>query len=115
MKSQPVVIRILIVDEDPLHRSRIAALVNAKAEMTLIAEASSGRVGIDLDRRLRPDVTLMDLQMQDMNRAQAISEIPGEVPDARIIMLTTYQGECSYFEGAESGRAYLQTRGTRIS
>lgn len=108
MNRQPDLIRILTVDDHPLLRSGIATLVNAEADMKLIAEASSGREGIGLYRLHRPDVTLMDLQMPDMNGAEAISEIQSEFPDARIIVLTTYVGDAQILRALKAGaRAYI--------
>lgn len=108
MNDQPDLIRILTVDDHPLLRSGIATLVNAEADMKLVAEASSGREGIELYRLHRPDVTLMDLQMPDMSGDEAIREIRGEFDDARIIVLTTYKGDAQILKALKAGaRAYL--------
>lgn len=108
MKSQPNLIRILTADDHPLLRSGIATLVNAEADMKLVAEASSGREAIELFRLHRPDVTLMDLQMPDMNGAEAIGEIQREFHDARIIVLTTYSGDAQILRALKAGaRAYI--------
>lgn len=108
MNSQAGLIRILAVDDHPLLRSGIATLVNAESDMKLVAEASSGREAIELYRRHRPDVTLMDLQMPDMNGAEAISEIQGKFYDARIIVLTTYRGDAQILRALKAGaRAYI--------
>jgi len=108
VKSQPNLIRILTADDHPLLRSGIATLVNAEADMKLVAEASSGREAIELFRLHRPDVTLMDLQMPDMNGAEAIGEIQREFHDARIIVLTTYSGDAQILRALKAGaRAYI--------
>jgi DNA-binding NarL/FixJ family response regulator len=108
VNSQPDLIRILAVDDHPLLRNGIATLVNAEADMKLVAESSSGHEAIELYRLHRPDVTLMDLQMPDMNGADAISEIQSEFRDARIIVLTTYRGDAQILRALKAGaRAYI--------
>lgn len=108
MKSQHDLIRILTVDDHPLLRKGIATLVNAEADMKLVAEAANGQEAIDLYRLHRPDVTLMDLQMPEMNGAEAISEIRNEFHDARIIVLTTYNGDAQILRSLKAGaRGYI--------
>jgi DNA-binding NarL/FixJ family response regulator len=108
LNSQHSLIRIFTVDDHPLLRSGIAALVNAEADMKLIAEASSGKEAIELYRLHRPDITLMDLQMPDMNGADAIREIQREFPEARIVVLTTYSGDAQILRALKAGaRAYI--------
>ena len=108
MNSQPSLIRILTVDDHPILRKGIASLVNAESDMKLVAEASGGQEAIDLYRLHRPDVTLMDLQMPEMNGAEAISEIQSEFQDARIIVLTTYSGDAQILKALRAGaRAYI--------
>jgi DNA-binding NarL/FixJ family response regulator len=75
VSNLPDLIRVLAVDDHPLLRGGIATLVNAEADMKLVAEASSAQEGIQMFRLHRPDVTLMDLQMPDMNGTEAIAEI----------------------------------------
>jgi DNA-binding NarL/FixJ family response regulator len=100
--------RILIVDDHPLLREGIAALVAGESDMTLVAECSNGREAIQAFRTHRPDVTLMDLQMPEMSGVDAISAIRGEFPDARIIVLTTYSGDVQVLRALQAGaRAYL--------
>ena len=101
-------IRILVVDDHPLLRDGIAALVGGQEDMELVAEASSGREGIEQFRRHAPDITLMDLQMPDKNGIEAITAIRQSAPDARIIVLTTYSGDVQVMRAIEAGaRAYL--------
>lgn len=108
MISQPGLIRILTVDDHPLLRSGIETLVNAEADMKLVAEASNGQRAIEMYRLHRPDVTLMDLQMPEVTGAEAIAEILSEFRDARIIVLTTYRGDAQILRALKAGaRAYL--------
>src|SRR6185295_11631473 len=101
-------IRILVVDDHPLLREGIAALVGGQPDMTLVAECSNGREAIQAFRTYRPDVTLMDLQMPEMSGLDAIGAIRGEFPDARIIVLTTYSGDVQVLRALHAGaRAYL--------
>lgn len=106
--SIPEVIRILTVDDHPVLRKGIAALVNAEPDMKLIAEACNGQEAIEKFRALRPDVTLMDLQMPEINGAEAIARIRDEFPDARIVVLTTYSGDVQVLKALKAGaRAYI--------
>jgi len=102
------VIRVLSVDDHPLLREGIAALVANQADMQVVAEASNGREALEMFRKHRPDVTLMDLQMPEMSGIDAMSSIRGEFPDARIIVLTTYTGDVQISRALKAGaRAYL--------
>ena len=92
-------IRILAVDDHVLVRQGIAVLIGSEPELTLVAEASNGREAIQQFRAHRPDVTLMDLQMPEMNGLDAIIAIRAEFPDARIIVLTTYKGDVQILQG----------------
>jgi DNA-binding NarL/FixJ family response regulator len=101
-------IRILAVDDHPLVRKGIVGLVADEPDMTTVAEASNGREAIQQFRIHRPDVTLMDLQMPEMNGIDAIMAIRGEFPEARIIVLTTYNGDVQVLRALKAGaRAYL--------
>jgi len=86
-------IRILLVDDHPIMREGIAAVLSTEPEMALVAEASNGREAIEQFRAHRPDITFMDLQMPVMNGTDAILAIRKEFPDARIVVLTTYSGD----------------------
>jgi DNA-binding NarL/FixJ family response regulator len=102
------VIRVLSVDDHALLREGIAALVGNQPDMELVAEAVNGREAVELFRKHQPDVTLMDLQMPEMNGIDALSAIRGEFPEARIIVLTTYTGDVQVFRALKAGaRAYL--------
>ena len=98
----------MAVDDHPLLREGIAALISTEEDMELIGEASNGREALDLFRKCNPDVTLMDLQMPEMNGIDAIGAIRSEFPDARIIVLTTQPGDVQVFRALKAGaRAYL--------
>jgi DNA-binding NarL/FixJ family response regulator len=108
MASVPNMIRILSVDDHPLLRKGIAALVNAEPDMKLVSEASNGEEAVENFRLYRPDVTLMDLQLPGLNGIEAIGRILSEFPDARIVVLTTYRGDAQVLRALRAGaRAYL--------
>jgi len=108
MSNDPSLIRILTVDDHPLLRKGIAALVNAEPDMKLVAEASNGQEAIEQFRLHHPDVTLMDLQMPNLNGIEAISCIHNEFPNARIIVLTTYTGDVQVLRALRAGaRGYV--------
>jgi len=96
-------IRIMAVDDHPLYRRGIAAVVSVQADLKLVAEAANGREAIQQFRTHRPDVTLMDLQMPEMSGLDAIRAIVGEFPDARIIVLTTYAGDVQVLRALKAG------------
>jgi DNA-binding NarL/FixJ family response regulator len=111
MSIDPSLIRILTVDDHPLLRKGIAALVNAEDDMKLVAEASSGEEAIEKFRAHRPDVTLMDIQLPGLNGIETMSRIQKEFPNARIIVLTTYSGDVQVVRAVRAGaRAYLLKR-----
>ena len=101
-------IRILVVDDHPLLREGIAALLAGKKDMQLVAEASSGSEGVEQYRKHKPDITLMDLQMPGMHGIDAITAIREQSPEAAIIVLTTYSGDVQVRRALKAGaQAYL--------
>src|SRR5450432_4176769 len=108
MNAAPSQIRILSVDDHPILREGVAALVGGQADMSVAAEATNGREAIQQFRAHHPDVTLMDLQMPEMNGLDAMIAILGEFCEARIIVLTTYTGDVQILRALKAGaRAYL--------
>jgi DNA-binding NarL/FixJ family response regulator len=108
MKEDSKRIQILAVDDHPILRQGIAGLIADESDMTLVAEAANGREAIQQFRTHQPDITLMDLQMPEMNGLDAMIAIRGEFPDARIIVLTTYTGDVQAMRALQAGaRAYL--------
>ena len=96
-------IRVLTVDDHQLLREGIAAVIEGQEDMTLVAQASNGREAVESFRRLRPDVTLMDLRMPDMSGIEAITAIRSEFRDARIVVLTTYAGDAQAAAALRAG------------
>jgi DNA-binding NarL/FixJ family response regulator len=108
MSVDPMLIRVLCVDDHPLLRDGIAALVNAEPDMKLVAEASNGKEAVEKFRLHHPDVTLMDIQMPDVSGIEAIAHIRSEYPGAYIIVLTTYTGDVQVVRALRAGaRAYI--------
>jgi DNA-binding NarL/FixJ family response regulator len=96
-------IKVLAVDDHPLLREGIAAVIDGEDDIELVAEATNGQEAIDLFRLHRPDVTLMDLQMPGINGIDAILAIRKEFPNARFIVLTTYQGDVQALRALKAG------------
>ena len=101
-------IRVFSVDDHPLLREGIAAIINSQDDMVMVAQASNGRDAIQQFGEHRPDVTLMDVRMPDISGIDALSAILGEFPDARIVMLTTFEGDVEIQRSLAAGaRGYV--------
>ena len=101
-------IRILAVDDHPIVRQGIAGLIGIQTDMVLVGEASNGRDAIQQFRTHHPDITLMDLQMPEMNGIDGLIAIRNEFPDAKVIVLTTYVGDTQILRALKAGaQAYL--------
>lgn len=101
-------IRVLCVDDHPLVRKGIASILANEADMRLVAEAGSGREAVELFKQHQPDVTLMDLRLPDLDGVEATKAIRREFPDARIIALTSYDGDQDIYRALEAGvRGYI--------
>lgn len=101
-------IRILIADDHPIVRAGLAALIARRDDMTVVGEGENGQEAVELYRRHRPDVALIDLRMPQMDGIEAIRAIRAEYPDARCILLTTFDGDEDIYRGLQAGAlAYL--------
>jgi DNA-binding NarL/FixJ family response regulator len=108
MNSHPAKIRVLVVDDHPVVRLGIATIIDTQPDMTVVAEAGDGDEAIALFRKYQPDVTIMDLRLERMSGVECIREIRSESPDARFVVLTTYQGDEDIHQALEAGaRGYL--------
>jgi len=105
MADQPHPIRVLVVDDHPLLRQGIAALISAERDVVLAGACSSGGEAVEQFSALRPDVTLMDLQMPGMNGLDAMIAIRRKVPNARVIILTTHTGDAQIVRALKAGAA----------
>jgi DNA-binding NarL/FixJ family response regulator len=101
-------IRVLCVDDHPLMREGIASIIRNEPDMSLVAEAATGQEAISLFREYRPDMTLMDLRLPDMSGIDVVAAIRTQFPDARILMLTTFEGDVEIQRALEAGaQGYL--------
>src|SRR5262245_44182518 len=101
-------IRVFSVDDHPLMREGIAAIINVQPDMTLVAQAENGTQAVQRFREHRPDVTLMDLQLPDIGGIETMITILGECPDAKVVVLTTFEGDADIKRALAAGaRAYV--------
>jgi DNA-binding NarL/FixJ family response regulator len=101
-------IRVMCVDDHPLVRKGIALILSNETDMELVGEAGNGRDAVELFRQLRPDVTLMDLRMPEMDGVSAVKQICADFPDAKFIALTSFDGDQDIYRALEAGvRGYL--------
>jgi len=101
-------LRVMSVDDHPLLREGIAAIINNESDMTMVAQASGGREAIQCYRETRPDVTLMDLRLPDISGIDAMIAIRSDFPDAQIVMLTTFEGDVEIQRALAAGaRGYI--------
>jgi DNA-binding NarL/FixJ family response regulator len=108
MSEHANAIRILVVDDHPVVREGVDALVRRQPDMRIVAQAANGHEAIEKFRAHRPDITLMDLQMPEMNGLDVLIALRGEFPEARVIVLTTYIGDVQALRAIKAGaRAYL--------
>jgi two-component system NarL family response regulator len=101
-------IKIMVIDDQAVVRQGFVALINTVSDMAVVAEGTNGRQAIELYRLHRPDVTLMDLRMPELGGVEAITAIRKEFPDARLIVLTTYDGDEDIYRSLQAGaQGYL--------
>jgi DNA-binding NarL/FixJ family response regulator len=106
--AHPETIRILIVDDHPIMRVGIAAIINAQGNMTVVGQAGTAAEAVRLFKETRPDLTLMDLRLPDASGVEAIRSIRAVAPDARVVVLTTYEGDEDIHQALAAGaRGYL--------
>lgn len=106
--NQILPIRILLAEDHAVVREGLAAILNRKEDMTVVGEAENGRQAVEMYRLQQPDIVLMDLRMPELGGVEAIAQIRAEFPDARIIVLTTYDTDEDIYRGLQAGaKGYL--------
>lgn len=101
--GEPEKIRVLVVDDHPLMRIGISAIIDARPDMTTVGQADSGEEAVCLYSKLVPDITLMDLRLPDMGGVEAIRAIRKKYPKAKFVVLTTYEGDEDIYQALEAG------------
>ncbi len=101
--GEPEKIRVLVVDDHPLMRIGISAIIDARPDMTTVGQADSGEEAVSLYSKLVPDITLMDLRLPKMGGVEAIRAIRKKYPKARFVVLTTYEGDEDIYQALEAG------------
>ncbi|HEY7924229.1 MAG TPA: response regulator transcription factor [Vicinamibacteria bacterium] len=108
MAAEPTRIRVLSIDDHPLLRQGIGALVDAQPDMVLVGQAATGQEGVEQFRAQLPDVTLLDLRLPDMSGVEALRAIRAQFPEARVVMLTTFEGDVEIQRALAAGaRGYV--------
>jgi len=106
--SDPASIRVFSVDDHPLLREGIAAIINNQPDMQMVAQAATGSEALQLFRQHQPDVTLLDLRLPDMSGIDVLIALRSEFPEARVVMLTTFEGDVDIRRSLEAGaRGYM--------
>lgn len=112
-KAQPTMkIKVLVVDDHPVVRVGITTIIDTQPDMTVVAEAGSGEEAVELFRKHRPDLTVMDLRLEKMSGVECIRKIRHEFPDAQFVVLTTYQGDEDIHQALEAGAGGYLIKGT---
>ena len=112
MRHTPRPITVLVVDDHPLLRAGLAEAINGQSDMRVVGEASNGVEALTLYHELRPDVTIMDIAMPEMDGVTALHEIRREHPVARVVMLTTYKGDAQILRAVQGGAAGFLLKST---
>lgn len=112
MSTSPRPISVLVVDDHPLLRAGLTEAISSQGDMCVVGEATNGREAVDAYGRLRPDVTIMDIAMPELNGVEALHEIRREHHSARVVMLTTYKGDAQILRAVQGGAAGFLLKST---